>query len=144
MALVGKTFELTTGKTPHAYFRDRKSFPNLLKQKLGESKDAQINFDLLNVTFAWDKVCIFGPYTNNDQAKKTLNMDCNIEERSTIAHSDAVNALVFLYQGKPNVVIDLSRALADFKNPNRCFDRSKTHFPFGRDQSGRVLILLPL
>lgn len=143
MGFVGKTFEFATGKTPYTYFKERKSFPNLLKLKLDESRDGQINFDLLNVTFAWDKFCIFGPNTSNDQAKKVLNMDWNIEERSTIAHSDSINALVFLYQGKLNVVIDLARTLADFENPNRCFDRSQTHFLFRKDQSGRTFILLP-
>lgn len=143
LGFVGKTFELTTGKTPYAYFKERKSFANLLKQKLDESKDGQINFDHVGVTFAWDIVCIFGPYTNNDQAQKVLNINWNIEERSAIAHSDSINALVFLNHGKPNLVIDLNRDLADFKNPNRCFDRSQTRFPFNKYQNSQIVIQLP-
>lgn len=126
LGLVGKTFTYAVGKTPYAFFKDRASFPNKLAGALNVKTD--INFSDLDVSFAWDKVCIFGPYTNSQQAKQVLNLDWNIEERSQIHNSDSINALVFLYQGSVNQVVDLKRGVADFKNVDICLSRERANF----------------
>ena len=143
MDLIKRPFELATGKSPYSYFRERKSFANLLRQKLQETNDSHVDFDQIQVTFAWDKVCIFAPYTNNEKAKAILNMDWNIEGRSPVAHSDSINCLVFIFQGKVNAVVDLDRSLVDFDHSSQCYDRSETHFPLTTDHHGKVVISLP-
>lgn len=134
MEYVGKTFTLITGKTPYSFFKDRSSFPS----KLGAALKVQnkIDFSVLDVTFAWDKVCIFGPYTNNEKAKSVLNFAWNIEERSEIHFSDSINALVFLYQGSVNQVVDLKRSIVDFRNLDICLSREGTHFELEADPNG--------
>lgn len=105
---VGQSFSLVMGKTPYEYFKERASFPRKLEVAL--SKETQVYLHELDVTFAWDQVCIFGPYTNNAKAREVMKMDWNIEERSEIAYSDSINALVFNYQNKVNHVVDLKRS----------------------------------
>ena len=140
LGLLGKTFESMTGKSPYQYARDRKSLPNLLSQRLSDQNTKQIAFSELGVTFAWDKVCIFPPYTDKNKAKAILNLDWNIEERSEIQHSDSINALVFLYQGKVNTVVDLKRSIADFKDANLCLERDQANFQIDSAASGAKVL----
>ena len=137
---VGTSFVGITGKTPKAFFRDRASFSNKLSQALLSEK--MVSFSKLDVTFAWDKVCVFGPYTNNDKAKQVLNFDFSIEERSQIHHSDSINALVFLFQGRVNQVVDLERSIADFKDLDICVSREKANFDVEMDASGKPRLKL--
>lgn len=142
MAGVGYSFKTLTGKSPYTYFRDRKSFPNLLSKQIADPNAKEIDFGSLDVSYAWDKICIFGPYTNNKQAKDVLQIDWNIEERSVIASSDSVNALVFLYEGKVNHVEDMSRSIADFSQLDYCIDRAKAKFQLSIDASDRKIFNL--
>ena len=139
MFIVGELFTFTTGKTPYTYFKDRKSFTNLLTQELSLAKN-DIELHNLSVTFAWDKLCIFGPYTNNQMAKELLKLDWNIEDRSKIHESDSINALVFLFEGKVNNVIDLNRSLADFENVDTCIDRNQTNYLITKDKNNRLVL----
>lgn len=140
MGFIGNVFALTTGKTPYAFFKDRASFPNKLEDAL--KRQTKINFSNLDLTFAWDKVCVFGPYTNNVKARQVLNLDWNIEERSQIYFSDSINALVFLYQGKVNQVVDLKRGIADFKNVDICLSSAQANFEAEVDLNGRKFLKL--
>lgn len=138
---VGAAFETATGKTPHAYFADKKAFDTLLVRALTDPAAAHhVDFSVLDVIFAWDRVCVFGPYTNNAQARTVLKIDFNIEDRSTIAQSDSVNALVFLYDGRVNKVVDLKRDVADFAALDTCYARDKTVFTVTRDPNGRTVL----
>jgi hypothetical protein len=134
MDIVGRVFTYATGKTPYVYFKDRASFPNKLTDALKENN--RIVLSNLDVTFAWDKVCIFGPYTNNEKAKTILQMDWNVEDRSEIHYSDSINALVFIYQGKVNNVVDLRRGIADFRSVDLCLSREQTAFDVELDGNG--------
>lgn len=138
IGLVNKAFTFATGKTPYAFFKDRASFSNKLSQGIKNKKE--IIFSDLDVTFAWDAVCIFGPYTDNQKAKSVLQMNWDIEERSKIRDSDSINALVFLYQGQVNQVVDLSRGLADFKDVDMCLARHKATFNILIDANGRTIL----
>lgn len=140
MGLIAGAFTQATGKTPYVYFKERASFPNRLLEKLKTEK--VIVFSEVDVTFAWDKVCIFGPYTNNAKAQSILKLDWNIEERSQIQSSDSINALVFLYQGKVNQVVDLYRGTADFKELDLCLDRPQSNFNLETDAQGRKVLSL--
>lgn len=142
MNLVGTTFTYATGATPYAFFKERASFPTKLSAQLKKENQKTIVFAALDVTFAWDMVCIFGPYTNNAKAKSVLNMNWNIEERSEIHLSDSVNALVFLYQGSVNQVVDLKRGIADFTDLDMCLNRNQANFKIRTDANGLTILML--
>lgn len=142
MNLVRTTFTYATGATPYAFLKERASFPTKLSAQLQKENQKTIPFSDLDVTFAWDTVCIFGPYTNNAKAKSVLNMNWNIEERSQIHVSDSVNALVFLYQGSVNQVVDLKRGITDFTDLDMCLNRNQANFEPGTDASGRRILTL--
>jgi len=95
-------FEAASGKTPYAYFKERRSFGRLLEKQLEKSGINEIDFATIGATFARDSICIFGPYTKNEKAKSVLGSDWKIEEQSEIHFSDSVNARVFLFEGKVN------------------------------------------
>jgi hypothetical protein len=142
MNLVGTTFTYATGTSPHAFFKERASFPTKLSAQLQKESQKTILFSDLDVTFAWDRVCIFGPYTNNTKAKSVLNMNWNIEERSQIHVSDSVNALVFLYQGSVNQVVDLKRGITDFTDLDMCLSRNQANFKIRTDANGHRILTL--
>ena len=123
---VGNVFVRLTGKTPYAFFRERASFPVRLEEAL--KTQSEIRLGELDVSFAWDKVCIFGPYTNNQKARQVLGFDWDLEARSQIHFSDSINALIFLYQGSVNQVVDLRRRIVDFKVLDVCLPRPETTF----------------
>lgn len=140
LEFVGTSFTTITSKTPYTYFKERSSFENKLTSELANPELQSIQFSELDVTFAWDTLCLFGPYTNNQKARSILKLDWNIEERSQIHASDSINALVFLYQGKVNKVIDLKRSIADFQNLETCLDRTQTKFEISTDLNGRKIL----
>ncbi len=142
MNLVETTFTYATGRTPYAFFKERASFPTKLSAQLQKENQKTIPFSDLDVTFAWDTVCIFGPYTNNAKAKSVLNMNWDIEEHSEIHVSDSVNALIFLYQGSVNQVVDLKRGITDFKDLDMCLSRNQANFELRTDANGLRILML--
>lgn len=142
MNLVGTTFTYATGRTPYAFFKERASFPTKLSAQLQKGNQKTILFADLDVTFAWDTVCIFGPYTSNEKAQSVLHMNWNIEERSEIHFSDSVNALVFLYQGSVNHVVDLKRGIADFTDLDMCLSRNQANFELRTNANGHRILTL--
>ncbi len=135
---VETTFTYITGKTPRVFFQDRASFPTKLSEALKDHKT--VSLSELDVTFAWDKFCVLGPYTDNQKAKSILGLDWNIEDHSEIHFSDSINAVVFFYEGRVNKVVDLKRGIADFKNLDTCFAREKTNFEVMSDTNGRLVL----
>ncbi len=139
---IGKTFEHFVGKTPYQYVRERNSLPQILIRTIAKKDNKSIKFSELDVTYAWDKMCIFGPYTDNQKARSILGIDWNIEDRSEIKFSDSINALVFLYQGKVNHVVDLRRGIVDFKNLDLCIQRERSQFELSTDGNSRKILVL--
>lgn len=140
LKFVGVTFESVTGMSPYLYFKTKKSFTYLLSEKLKETDQSKISFSEMDVSFAWDRVCIFGPYTNKDKARLVLNLDFDIEKRSGIHVLDSVNALVFLFEGKVNQVVDLERSIVDFSEVDMCYDRNNATFKITLDGKGRRIL----
>lgn len=136
---LSKTFVIFIGKTPHIFFKERASFQNKLTKAIA-NKDT-IHFSELDLSFAWDKVCIFEPYITNEKVNLILGFNWNIENYSKINQSDSIVALVFLYQGKVNQVVDFNRNIADFKNLNLCLNRNQSQFNI-QAEPGRSKILV--
>ena len=78
---------------------------------------------------SWDRVCIFGPYSDNISAEKALGFRWDIENKTSIFSSDTVNVLVF---AKGKAVIEYTeypRSLGDFeKLSGQCFSRTDAMF----------------
>ncbi len=78
---------------------------------------------------AWDKVCFFGPYSNNDVVKVTLGFFWDVESRTTIQTNEGISLLLFIRGNNIFEMVEHSRADGDFSNlSGQCFPRNKALF----------------
>lgn len=92
--------------------------------------------DLAKVGGSWQRVCVFGPYSENNKAEQTLDLKWDLENKTSISSSDGVSVLAFV-EGK-NVVsyVEHPRNLGDFaKLSGQCFDRANA--TLARDKTSR-------
>lgn len=73
----------------------------------------------------WRRVCVFGPYSDNNKAEQTLGFKWDLEKKTSVFSSDGVSVLAFV-EGKDVVAyIEHPRNLGDFaKLSGQCFDRA--------------------
>jgi hypothetical protein len=73
---------------------------------------------------AWQRVCVLGPYSDNNRAEQTLGFKWDLEKKTSVLSSDSVNLLVFV-EGKDVIAyVEHPRSLGDFaKLSGQCFDR---------------------
>ncbi len=77
----------------------------------------------------WERVCIFGPYSDNKAAQKSLGISWDLEKHSSIASNDGIALLVFVKGKKVVEHIEHSRKDGDFTNLSRkCFQRDRSTF----------------
>ncbi len=77
----------------------------------------------------WDRVCIFGPYSNDKAAKDTLTFHWDLESKSSITHNDSIGLLVFVQGEQVVEFVEHARRDGDFTNLSRqCFAREKSTF----------------
>lgn len=77
----------------------------------------------------WEKVCMFGPYSDNKAAKKSLGFSWNLEKHSSISSNGEVALLVFIKGQKVLDYVEHSRKDGDFTNLSRkCFQRDHSTF----------------
>lgn len=73
----------------------------------------------------WDRVCIFGPYSDNTRAERVLGFKWDLEKKTSIFSSDGVNVLAFVKDNDIIAYIEHPRNLGDFAElSGRCFSRS--------------------
>lgn len=78
---------------------------------------------------AWQRVCIFQPYSNNDLAKQTLGFEWDLEQKTSISSSDSMNLLVFVEGKEVITYVEHPRNLGDFEGlSGQCFDREDAKF----------------
>lgn len=79
--------------------------------------------------FAWERVCILGPYSDNQAARRTLGFEWDAERNTSIKNNEGVALLLFL---DGNTVVEYTehrRAFGDFTNlTGRCFKRDSAVF----------------
>ncbi|WP_460834764.1 hypothetical protein [Lysobacter humi (ex Lee et al. 2017)] len=77
----------------------------------------------------WDRVCILGPYSDDEAAQSTLGFAWPLESKSSIKTSDSITLLVFA-RGKEVVrSVEHPRGSGDFSNlSGRCFRPDKAQF----------------
>lgn len=77
----------------------------------------------------WEKVCILGPYMNNDMAKTTLGFKWDVESKTSITSNEGVSLLLFVRDGKVIEYAEHPRNQGDFSNLTmRCFPKESTIF----------------
>ncbi len=81
------------------------------------------------VTIPWDRVCILGPYSDNNASKITLGFEWDSETHTSILTNDGIALLLFLKDQKVVEFVEHSRINGDFANLSRqCFVREKAKF----------------
>jgi hypothetical protein len=78
---------------------------------------------------AWERVCILGPYSNNETTKQTLGFEWNAEIRTSIESDDGVSVLLFVQGNHVVAYVEHPRGQGDFSNlTTQCFSRAKAQF----------------
>ena len=78
---------------------------------------------------AWEKVCVLGPYSNNDSAKQTLGFEWNAETRTSIQTNEGISLLLFVQDKEVVSYVEHPRNHGDFSNlTTQCFPREKAQF----------------
>ena len=67
-----------------------------ISSRIAEQFDSGTSIDL-NQAFreSWDRICILGPYSVNEDAKSAIGFPWDAEASTSIAMSDGINVLVF-------------------------------------------------
>ena len=77
----------------------------------------------------WEKVCVFGPRSDNKAAKKLLGFDWDLESKTSIASNDKIALLLFVKGQEVVETVEHPRRDGDFANLSRqCIAREKASF----------------
>jgi hypothetical protein len=81
------------------------------------------------VPFRYEKVCILGPYTLNEYAKKTLGFYWDVEKETKISGNDGINLIAFVKDNKVISHVEHPRGKGDFwKLSGKCFGYNHSMF----------------
>ena len=99
-----------------------------IARQFAESKGVSVNLATA-VSGTWEKVCVLGPYSNNETSKSTLGFEWNVETKTTIQTNEGISLLVFVRANKVVAYIEHPRNHGDFSNvTTQCFLKEKTQF----------------
>lgn len=131
---LAKAFENVTGFTPYVWTRLNRPLATRLNVQLAQAKN-EITLAQISPGKPWNKLCIFGPYTTEEDAAKVLGFRSATMARSGARTSDAVVALVY-FDGSGTVeIVDVRRDALDLADLSRtCL--SPEGFPLKIDESG--------
>lgn len=77
----------------------------------------------------WDRVCVLGPYSNNDKAAQTLGFTWPAETLTDVHQNDGFSVLVFVRGDAVLKHVEHSRGSGDFSNlSGRCFPKDNAKF----------------
>jgi hypothetical protein len=94
-----------------------------IESNLAANEGTKLDLRLVVVS-DWDRVCIFGPYTDNSEAKMTLGFEWDIEARTDIRTSDGINVLAFVKDSSVLDYVEHPRSKGDFAQlRGKCLDR---------------------
>ena len=88
------------------------------------------SIDLMQaVPIKWDKVCILGPYSGDNEAEKILGFEWPAESRTDIEDSDGITLLLFVRDKSVIEYVEHPRDQGDFSRlDSRCFKASSAKF----------------
>ena len=77
----------------------------------------------------WDRVCILGPYTDNEKAAQTLGFPWAAETLTDIHQNDGMSVLVFARGNAVVKHVEHPRGSGDFSSlSGRCFPKARARF----------------
>ncbi|WP_257385206.1 hypothetical protein [Tahibacter caeni] len=77
----------------------------------------------------WDRVCVFGPYSDDAAAGQTLGFQWPAETLTDIEWNEGISLLVFVRGSSVIDYVEHSRRSGDFTNlTGRCFPRANARF----------------
>lgn len=80
-------------------------------------------------TFAWERVCFFGPYSDNDRFTKATGFSWPLIKETGISSSDSTNVLVFVNGRSVAAYTEYPRQQADFwRLSGQCFNKEQSKF----------------
>ena len=103
------------------------------------------SIDLLQaVPTAWDKVCVLGPYSGDEEAERTLGFKWPAERRTSIEDSDGIALLLFVQKNSVVEYIEHPRDQGDFSRlASQCFKSSHANFKVVTDSQKNWVYLVP-
>ncbi len=112
--------------------RDRNNPDSTISQAITKQFDAggAVPLDLSIVgPDTWERVCGFGPYSDNAAAERVLGFKWDLSKNSSIQENDGTNLLVFVRQQAVVTFTDHPRTKGDFiPLAAKCFDRGQAKF----------------
>lgn len=98
-----------------------------ISSRIAEQFDRGTSIDLVQAfPESWDRVCILGPYSVNEDAASTLGFPWNAEANTSIAMSDEINVLVFANDQTVVAHVEHPRNKGDFSRVTpECAPRSQ-------------------
>lgn len=96
------------------------STSSAIAKQFTESKGSSVSLTAA-VPGAWEKVCVLGPYSNNDTAKQTLGFEWNAEAKTSIQTNEGISLLLFVQDKQVVSYVEHPRNHGDFSNNNAVF-----------------------
>ena len=83
-----------------------------------------------HTAFAWDKVCILGPYTPDDEVDSLTGVQGAARQAHGIRDSDSINVLMFVGGGRVAASVAHPRNRGDFgpEVVDKCYSREEATF----------------
>jgi hypothetical protein len=132
-------FEKLAGTSPYAWSKQNGPMPTHLRDNL-KTTAAQVTLEQMSAVPNWNRICVFGPYSTEEDAAKVLGYFSATLEQSRVESDDSVSALVFTNDKGTLAVIDVPRSTLDFAPLSQTCVTSKD-FPLLVDESsGRKVI----
>jgi hypothetical protein len=93
-----------------------------------ESKGTSVSLAVA-VPGNWEKICVLGPYSSNETAKKTLGFSWDAETKTSITTNEGISLLLFVQESKVTAYVEHPRNHGDFSNLTaQCFRKEQTEF----------------
>lgn len=106
----------------------RDSTSSAIAKQFTESKGSSINLTAAGPG-AWEKVCVLGPYSNNDTVEQTLGFKWDAETKTSIQTNESISLLLFVQEKRIVSYVEHPRNNGDFSNLTmQCFPREKAQF----------------
>jgi len=138
MGVVSGGFEALTGLRPYAWVRRNQELAGRIERGVSDAPGG-VSAELLSPGKEWERLCFFGPYTDDAAAAKTLGFLSATMQRSRVRGSDAYTALVYLGKdGSVLELVDVKRSSLDFSPlSGSCLSPAEFPITVAQDAAGR-------
>ncbi len=112
-----------------------------IEAQFKDNSTAPVNLALVGPS-SWERVCVLGPYTNNERAKHVLGFEWDARGKTSIAGNDGINVLVFVKDNEVIAYTEHPRNQGDFsKLKPRCLAREHATVVRRPDRDGWVFLV---